>query len=375
MHKNEKVFDLTFENSLNIMCKVQNHEEYRAQKCVALSAVKIADRSRFMDIHSKKRESTGAKRFSLKAHGITSYHAAPAVLMTVAGLALSAIISDVPPQFNQVFASQEIAIEESVSFIEELSTQVNGLFNPFGGEAETTEKEELSDEENSSDIKISSKNLSYTNLLAPGIASLNRDKESDSYDFVSHISSISEKEAEAKLSEIEKADRNRELWEASGQVVASSNRNLYLDHYKYQRGPSNIPSTGLYTSCVPGQVISQMVPPSSLTFDENGVPENYLYCIEGKSTAYYGGYMTATGSAVRPGVVAVDPREIPYGTEMWIVSADGRYTYGFARAEDTGGFIYWPKGATVDLYMNTYADCCVWGWRGVKIYVLPTSYK
>lgn len=338
-----------------------------------------------MDIHSKKRESEGVKKgFSFKAHGITSYHAAPAVLMTVAGLALSAIISDVPPQFNQVFASQEIVIEESVNFIEELSTQVNGLINPFGSQTDNSETEvpetesavaEGEVEETTPDnVAGNTIDLSYTSLLAPGIVSVDKSNPED-YDFSSHISSISEEEAEKKLEEIEKADRERELWEASGEVVASSNRNLYLDHYKYHRGPSNIPSTGLYTSCVPGQIISQYMPPASLTFDENGVPENYLYCIEGKATAYSGGGRTSTGSVVTPGVVAVDPREIPYGTEMWIVSADGRYVYGFARAEDTGGFIYWPRGATVDLYMNTEYDCDIWGFRGVKIYVLPTSYK
>ena len=60
----------------------------------------------FMDIHSRRRERNGAeerKKFSLKAHGISSYHAAPAALMVVAGLALSAVISDVPPSFNQAF--------------------------------------------------------------------------------------------------------------------------------------------------------------------------------------------------------------------------------------------------------------------------------
>ncbi len=324
-----------------------------------------------MDIHSKKSESKSAgKRFSLKAHGISSYHAAPAALMAVAGLALSTVISDVPPAYNQVFASQEVVIEESVSFIEELSTQVNDLFGNL--------LQDSFDEADSSEAVIAapSNDLSYSGLLAQGITDVKKyNNEPEIVDFSTYISGVSQSEAEEKLKEIEKKDRERELWEASGEVVASSNRNLYLDTYRYQRGPSNIPSTGLYTSCVPGQVISQMVPPSSLTFDENGVPENYLYTIEGKSTAYYGGYMTATGSSVRPGVVAVDPREIPYGTEMWIVSGDGRFVYGFARAEDTGGFIYWPKGATVDLYMNTYADCCVWGWRDVKIYVLPTSYK
>ncbi len=336
-----------------------------------------------MDIHSKKRESVGAKKgFSFKSHGITAYHAAPAVLMTVAGLALSTIISDVPPEFNQVFASQEIVIEESVSFIEELSTQVSGLINPFGSDAEgvtsgnkAPSENEKVEEKVTSGVAVDLNDLSYSNLLAPGIYELNKDKTSADYNFSSYVSSMSEQEAEEKLKEIEILERERELWEASGEYVSSANKNLYLDHYTYDRGPSNIPDTGAYTSCVPGQIISELQAPASLTFDENGVPENYLYCIEGNSTAYCGGGITSTGSAVRPGVVAVDPREIPYGTEMWIVSADGRYTYGFARAEDTGGFIYWPNGATVDLYMNTYADCASWGWRGVKIYVLPTSYK
>lgn len=306
-----------------------------------------------MNIHSNRSDREGKKKFSLKAHGITSYHTAPAVLMMVAGLALSAIVSDVPPAMNQVFASSvEVETENSGDYNE----TVDGI---------------LSEEKSDVDVVFTE----HPEVLAAGIGSFEEELNSVTVDFDSYISSITEEEAIKKLAKIQQDDRNRELWEARGEVVASSNRNLYLDSYRYQRGPSNIPSTGAYTCCTPGKVISQMKPPSTLTFDENGVPENYLYCIEGKSTAYYGGHMTATGSAVRPGVVAVDPREIPYGTEMWIVSADGRYVYGFARAEDTGGFIYWPKGATVDLYMNTYADCCVWGWRGVKIYVLPTSYK
>ncbi len=310
-----------------------------------------------MNTHSKRDEqktSGEKKRFSFKSHGISAYHAAPAVLMTVAGLALTAVIGDVPPAFNKVFASQDIIIEENIDSAVGSASEQNTV--------SLSEDTVLPD-------------TNYLPLLSDDISAIRNVQPQEDYDFVSYISKVSEEDAASKLSEMEKKDRERELWEASGEPVASSNRNLYLDTYHYQRGPSNIPSTGAYTSCVPGQVISQMVPPESLTFDENGVPENYLYCIEGKSTAYYGGYMTATGSATRPGVVAVDPREIPYGTEMWIVSADGKYVYGFARAEDTGGFIYWPKGATVDLYMNTYADCCVWGWRGVKIYVLPTSYK
>lgn len=341
-----------------------------------------------MDIHSKwswRKTSEEKKKFSFRSHGITSYHAAPAALMVVAGLAISAVISDVPPSFNKAYAA---SVEEQVAQIGEYTTQLNasvaGILNIQASNAVLADKDE--EKQNVSENKADDIPLTYVTepvpevnyapSLAGDICTLKKDDvKEDAYDFSSFRTSLTQDAAAKKLEEIEKSDRERELREASGQTVASSNRRLYLDTYRYQRGPSNIPSTGLYTSCVPGQVISQMQPPSSLTFDENGVPENYLYYIDGKSTAYYGGYMTATGSAVRPGVVAVDPREIPYGTEMWIVSSDGKYVYGFARAEDTGGFIYFRNGATVDLYMNTYADCCVWGWRGVRIYILPTSYK
>ncbi len=341
-----------------------------------------------MDIHSKwsrQRSDGEKKKFSFRDHGITSYHAAPAALMIAAGLAISAVVSDVPPTFNKVYAA---SVEEQAAQLGEYTTQLNasvvGLLNIQTSDIEGAGKEE--EKQNVNENKVEALPLTYVTeavpeanyspSLAGDICSLQQNKDNNgSYDFSSYRTSLSQSDAAQKLAEIEKSDRERELREAAGQKVSSGNRRLYLDTYKYQRGPSNIPSTGLYTSCVPGQVISQMQPPASLTFDENGVPENYLYYIDGKSTAYYGGYMTATGSAVRPGVVAVDPREIPYGTEMWIVSSDGKYVYGFARAEDTGGFIYFRNGATVDLYMNTYADCCVWGWRGVRIYVLPTSYK
>ena len=119
-----------------------------------------------------------------------------------------------------------------------------------------------------------------------------------------------------------------------------------------------------------GIPMSEMTAPEWLTLDANGVPTDYAYCITGKATAYYSGTHTATGTRVRQGSVAVDPREIPYGTEMWIISADGSIVYGYCRAEDTGGFAQWEHGATVDLYMRAYDDCVKWGWRGVNVYIL-----
>ena len=77
--------------------------------------------------------------------------------------------------------------------------------------------------------------------------------------------------------------------------------------------------------------------------------------------------ITATGSTVHIGTVAVDPRYIPYGTRMFIVANDGSYVYGISEAEDCGGAI---KGDRVDLYFPTYEQCMEFGWRTCTIYFL-----
>ena len=119
-----------------------------------------------------------------------------------------------------------------------------------------------------------------------------------------------------------------------------------------------------------GYPMSQKKMPDWLELDENGVPTHYKQLITGNATAYYGDPITATGTVPEQGTVAVDPRKIPYGTKMWITSADGKIVYGYAIAEDTGGFIYYRNGATVDLFMHQYNDCVSWGWRQANIYIL-----
>ena len=118
-----------------------------------------------------------------------------------------------------------------------------------------------------------------------------------------------------------------------------------------------------------GAPISELTLPSSVTIGANNIPTEYKYKITGRAAAYcQPGGKTATGKPVMPGRVAVNPKQIPYGTEMWIVSSDG-IVYGYAVAEDTGGFV--NKGYyTVDLYMNSVSQCRQWGDRGVTIYVL-----
>lgn len=118
-----------------------------------------------------------------------------------------------------------------------------------------------------------------------------------------------------------------------------------------------------------GTPISELMQPAYLKI-ENGAPKEYKQIITGKAAAYTAapGSKTASGRTVKPGYIAVNPKQIPYGSELWIVSTDG-IVYGYAIAADTGGFV--KKGKfTVDLFMNTESECRQWGSRDVVIYVL-----
>ncbi len=77
--------------------------------------------------------------------------------------------------------------------------------------------------------------------------------------------------------------------------------------------------------------------------------------------------ITATGTTVRWGTVAVDPKLIPYGTKMFIVSNDGKFVYGLSAAEDCGGSI---KGKRIDLYMPTTKECFAFGVRNCTVYFI-----
>ena len=79
-----------------------------------------------------------------------------------------------------------------------------------------------------------------------------------------------------------------------------------------------------------------------------------------KAYSYTGGGTTASGTRARVGEIAVDPRVIPLGTNVYIEGVGPR------RAEDTGGNI---KGNTIDIYMNTLSECRQWGVRYVTIYI------
>ncbi len=109
--------------------------------------------------------------------------------------------------------------------------------------------------------------------------------------------------------------------------------------------------------------------PFSIALNSKNQPVNYKKKFSGSCTAYASGKRGASGMRLGVGTVAVNPKQIPYGSKLWITSADGKFVYGYAIAADTGGFA--TKGRTIcDLYMGSYREACLFGRRDLNIYVL-----
>ena len=82
------------------------------------------------------------------------------------------------------------------------------------------------------------------------------------------------------------------------------------------------------------------------------------YCPCYKCSEGYGD-LTATGKrAVEGRTIAVDPKVIPYGTELYI---DG---VGYRTAEDCGGLV---KGKHIDVYFDSHAKAVEFGKRYAEV--------
>ena len=118
-----------------------------------------------------------------------------------------------------------------------------------------------------------------------------------------------------------------------------------------------------------GFTIAKTPANANIKLDSKNQPINYSRVIYGSCTAYHGDTATSTGRKPGVGVVAVDPREIPYGSVLWIVSKDGSFVYGYAIAGDTGGFIH-NSETVVDLYMDSVVEMNTFGRRNLNVYVI-----
>lgn len=80
-----------------------------------------------------------------------------------------------------------------------------------------------------------------------------------------------------------------------------------------------------------------------------------------RSCGKYANGWTALGIRAQYGVVAVDPRYIPFGTRLYVEG------YGYAIAADTGRAI---KGLRIDLCHPTHQKALAVGRKKVKVYLL-----
>ena len=105
----------------------------------------------------------------------------------------------------------------------------------------------------------------------------------------------------------------------------------------------------------------------------DGSSYEYTAVIDVTATAYHrvedGGEITASGTVTQYGTIAVDPRVIPLGSRLYVVSdgGDQSWSYGPGLAEDTGGLI---KGTKIDLFFMTGDEANYFGIRPAKVYIL-----
>jgi len=92
--------------------------------------------------------------------------------------------------------------------------------------------------------------------------------------------------------------------------------------------------------------------------------------LEFTATAYCKGETTASGVAVRSGVIAADPRILPQGSIVQLDGLPERYQ-GIYTVLDTGPLV---KGRHVDVYIWSCHDALAFGRRKVKLTILRLGW-
>ena len=83
--------------------------------------------------------------------------------------------------------------------------------------------------------------------------------------------------------------------------------------------------------------------------------------------------ITSTGGTPGKGTIAVDPKRIPYGSELIIRYANGEVETGIA--DDTGGAMRQADYTLIDVYRDTYVEATRHGRRDATIFWKPKDDK
>ena len=104
------------------------------------------------------------------------------------------------------------------------------------------------------------------------------------------------------------------------------------------------------------------------TISCNGKTYKIMKTVSGTATAYSDHGLTSTGCMVRNGVIAVDPKVIPYYSHLLLEFEDGSFFEGDAL--DTGGALRSHyKNVVADIYIPSETSCRQFGRRNVKVHV------
>lgn len=104
----------------------------------------------------------------------------------------------------------------------------------------------------------------------------------------------------------------------------------------------------------------------------DGLPVNATEVWEGAVCTAYSASRGrgSSGLGLYCGTAAVNPNRIPYGTRMYITSADGKFVYGYCIATDTGTAMM-EGHVDLDLFFETNAEARRFGKRALNVYFLP----
>ena len=106
------------------------------------------------------------------------------------------------------------------------------------------------------------------------------------------------------------------------------------------------------------------------TEESNSEENNEMAAVKDfRATAYCLKGRTASGSSVRRGIVAADPRVLPLGTQIQINAGSYSGTYTVA---DTGGAV---KGRVLDVWVPSCAEANRFGRKKIKVSVLNRKKK
>jgi len=145
------------------------------------------------------------------------------------------------------------------------------------------------------------------------------------------------------------------------------------DVYSVELLGEEIVDKSLVSTAVAKEPVNEIVEYGTKNKSDKGF--TYSKMITVKATAYESTFgsrngrpgITASGLPLKVGMIAVDPRIIPLGTNCYIEDPNGVYNFGYVLAADTGGAI---KGNRIDVCVPTYNDAIQFGVRNLNVYIL-----